>query len=227
MPPLRSRELPSAGSHAAVCYLLANLGTQRTKFGPKEQLCFGFELLDQHRADGTPFTIVSLPYTISSEPKASLRQDMESWFGRIFTSDDFGELDLEERVGATALLGIKHVLSNGKEYANITSIMPPPAGAPLRRLPIRPTVIFNFEEKFEAYDDLPRFVQNMIASTQQYQGRMNPGAVPALTTHPVGPGPILPGAAAAVLAENTLAEEDSSEEAGTSLDDEIDDDIPF
>jgi len=152
MPSLKPRELPSAGPHAAVCYLFANLGTQHTKFGLKEQLCFGFELLDQRQANGTAFTIITLPYTISSEPKASLRQDMESWFGRAFTSDDFGALDLEERVGTTALLGVKHVLSNGKEYANIASIMPPPPGAPARKLPINGVVIFNFAEREDRLD---------------------------------------------------------------------------
>ena len=182
MPSLKPRELPSAGPHAAVCYLFANLGTQHTKFGLKEQLCFGFELLDQRQANGTAFTIITLPYTISSEPKASLRQDMESWFGRAFTSDDFGALDLEERVGTTALLGVEHVLSNGKEYANIASIMPPPPGAPARKLPINGVVIFNFAERFGEYEQLPRFLQEKIASTPQYEARTNPNAVPALST---------------------------------------------
>src|SRR6516162_6253261 len=99
MPSLKPRELPSAGPHAAVCYLFANLGTQHTKFGLKEQLCFGFELLDQRQANGTAFTIITLPYTISSEPKASLRQDMESCFGRAFTSDDAGAQAADQRGG--------------------------------------------------------------------------------------------------------------------------------
>jgi hypothetical protein len=85
LPEEKPRELPPAGSHTGVCYLIAEMGTQKTTFSSKPLLMVGWELPDEHRvSDGRPHTI-SRRYTLSSDKKASLRQDIEGWLGRPLT----------------------------------------------------------------------------------------------------------------------------------------------
>jgi len=65
-----------------VCFRVADLGTQSSVFGSKQQILISWwELPDEPMADGRPFTI-SRRYTLSSSRKSTLREHLEAWFGR-------------------------------------------------------------------------------------------------------------------------------------------------
>lgn len=120
-------ELPPAGTFLATCYRVIDIGTQETTYQgkPKKQhkIIVGWELPDEKMSDGRPFTIQNR-YTWSMSEKAALRKDLESWRGAPFKDSDMGEggFDIKNIIGVGCLLTIMHTGSNGKTYANITSI---------------------------------------------------------------------------------------------------------
>jgi len=73
LPEEQSYELAPAGSHTAVCFRVADLGTQTGIYGPKQQILISWELPDEQMADGRPFTI-SRRYTFSSSHQSTLRE---------------------------------------------------------------------------------------------------------------------------------------------------------
>jgi hypothetical protein len=124
MPEEKLRELPPPGAHMAICAYVVDLGTQETNFGSKRQVYIGWELPDERMSDGKPF-MVGRRYTFSSNAKAALRADIESWLGRPLSAADFGQLDLSTLLGMTCTLGIQHQISNDRTYANIASVLRP------------------------------------------------------------------------------------------------------
>src|SRR5215472_15697436 len=107
MPSEKPRELAPPGSHIAICHMVVDLGTQPGgRYKARRQILISWELADELRSDGQPFSI-SRRYGYSSDTKATLRQDIESWLGRVLTGADLGKLDLTELLGRTCTLGIK------------------------------------------------------------------------------------------------------------------------
>lgn len=215
----QSRELATAGSHLGVCYQLVDLGTQRTDFqgqiGNRPQIRFTFELRDQSLVGGRPLAI-GRTYTYSSDPRASLRQDIESWLGRPLTEDDFGELDLAERIGCTAVLGVKRELGrNGREYANLVSVMRPPANVAEQMPLINPPLVFSLAAfDRDTYDALPEWMRGTIAKSPEYQAIIR-AADPSLDAP-------LP-----VRLKNRLQPPAVSATQAMSTGNDLDDDIPF
>src|SRR6516162_7574930 len=122
MPALKAFELPPAGSHLGTLYGVVELGTQRTEFegriDHKPQLRLQFELPDERMSTGRPFAI-GKTYTLSSHERSALRQDIEAWLGRTMAPEEFGNLDLAERIGMVAVVGIKHEPGRSdRTYAN-------------------------------------------------------------------------------------------------------------
>jgi hypothetical protein len=220
MPRQQTREIATAGSHLGVCYQLVELGTQPTEFqgqsGKRPQLRFTFELRDQLLQDGHPMAI-GRTYTYSSDPRATLRQDIEGWLGRPLTEDDFGELDLAERIGCTAVLGVKHELGrNGREYANLASIMRPPASVMERMPPINPPLVFSLAAfDRDTYDALPEWMRGTIAKSPEYQAIIRAAE------------PLLDDPLPTRLKKRLQPPAGRPETQAVSQGDDIDDDIPF
>ena len=102
IPREREREIAPAGSHDAVCYTIVDLGTQSTPYGVKRQLYLAWELPGELTPKGKPF-VVGKFYTLTGDARGALRQDLESWFGRVFDQGEIEELDLlEELIGRPA-----------------------------------------------------------------------------------------------------------------------------
>lgn len=124
-------ELPPEGSHIAVCYRVVDLGTQRTEYqgqvGQKHKILISWELSDAPMGDGRPFTI-GKTYTYSSDPKANLRKDLESWRGAPFREDELGSFDIGRLIGVGCMLGIAHRETERGNYANVTAILRLPKG---------------------------------------------------------------------------------------------------
>jgi hypothetical protein len=211
MPALKAFEVAPAGSHLGTLYALVEFGTQYSEFEGRSayrpQLYLGFELPDARTSSGKPFTI-GRTYTFSSDPRAALRQDIEAWFGRALAPEELsGTLDLTERIGAVAVVGIKHDVRNSRTYANLVSLMKPPQGALQRRKLINPSVIFSLGEfTQEIYESLPEWQQRRITKSPEYHKLMGE------------PARQLTGYSDDRTGQGEIAGE---------LDDELDDGIPF
>jgi len=121
------------GMHLARCYRVIDLGTQdSTYLGtvkklPKVMLQFEVHGEDDAgkplvTAKGEPMSI-SKNFTLSLAEKATLRKDLQTWRGREFTADELRGFQIDNVLGAWAMIAITKAMgNNGKEYTNIANI---------------------------------------------------------------------------------------------------------
>lgn len=124
-----------AGSHAARCVSVIDLGVQQTPWGGKEKCYIGFEVpaqrvewtdKDGKEHEGPAF--IGMTLTNSINEKSILGQLLTSWRGVPFTEDERKGFDLFTILGAPALINVIHKEKEGKTFANITGIMRLPQG---------------------------------------------------------------------------------------------------
>ena len=180
-------ENPTPGLYLAVCYIIADMGTQVETILGEEQVQhkvhFGWELVehindeDEPKAsvlmsDGRPF-VVSDKYTYSAGDKAKLRKLLGEWRGKSYKDDEFGfnapGYNLPQYLGKMALIRFEESVSRaGKIWPKITSVTKPmPGTKPVA--PKNPLTWFNFDEFDQAvFDSLPKFLRERIQVTQEY-----------------------------------------------------------
>jgi hypothetical protein len=177
IPREREREIAPAGSHEAVCYCCVDLGTQTTPYGVRRQLYVAWELPHELNSKGKPF-LVGQFYNLTGDARGRLRQDLESWFGRVFEPSELDGLDLlDELIGRTGTIGLVHQAGqNGQLRAQVTSIMLPRRGTPERELPTTTPLAFGLEDGLDrdAYGDLPEWLRGIIAKSPEYQQAIAP-----------------------------------------------------
>jgi hypothetical protein len=89
----------------AVCYCVVDLGTQRTPYSVKRQLYVAWELPQELNLKGKPF-LVGKFYNFTGDSRGPLRQDLESWFGRVLDQAELEKLDLiNELIGRIGQIG--------------------------------------------------------------------------------------------------------------------------
>lgn len=115
-----------AGTHAAVCCDIIDLGVLKVNYGGKEKsqhkVRIVWQLAELRPSDGKPFQ-ASKRYTNSLHEKASLRKDLESWRGRAFSEEELKGFDLEKLLSIPAFLNIIHAQKGSDTYANVVGIM--------------------------------------------------------------------------------------------------------
>jgi hypothetical protein len=111
------------GLHQMVCCDVVDNGVVETAFGPKKKVTVRWESVETN--DRGQRMTVQKRYTASLNEKASLRHDLEAWRGRAFTADELRRFDLENLIGANAMVNVVHRQDNaGKTWANVASIAP-------------------------------------------------------------------------------------------------------
>ena len=217
---------PEAGTFAARCVKLIDLGTQVSTFEGEaksaHKLLIGFEITDSdnRRDDGTPH-IVSKRFTASLHPKAALRKFLEAWRGKPFTPAELAAFDLKVLLGQPCLLGIVHDSKADRTYANLSSCMKLPKGF-TAGAGTEPLVHFDVSEPdWTVFAALGSRLQDQIAASPEYARLTPPKTVslapqaptsaPQRPPAPPTPAPAKPAPVAA---------------AGSGFDD-MDDDIPF
>lgn len=147
-----ARQSPiAAGSHHAVCYGVVAIGTQPSsdpKFKPKKKVILLWELPNERGDYGEKTNVprvISKKYTLTMNPKGSLRPDLESWRGKPFSDADASRFDVAALIGANCFLNIVHAERNGSTYANVAALMPLPKGMP-KITNEYPNLYFNLEE---------------------------------------------------------------------------------
>ena len=123
-------EVCPAGSFAAVCCDVVDMGIIKTTYSGKEKkqhkIRIGWQV-DDKRADDKPF-IVWKRYTLSLHEKSALRKDLEPWRGRPFTEDELQGFDVETVIGAPCMISVVQAAAGGNIYANVSGIMRLPKG---------------------------------------------------------------------------------------------------
>lgn len=165
-----------AGTHTAICTLVADLGIQGGgKFKPSRKIYIRWELPNEtityKDRDGIehsgPMTIGNR-YTLSLSEKANLRADLESWRGRVFTADELKGFDIINVLGKGCLLGVTHEQgADGKTYANISAVMGLPKGTGTLTPSVKPIWYSPDEHDQSIFDSLPNWLQEAINSRQR------------------------------------------------------------
>lgn len=113
------------GTHNAVCVDVIDLGLiERTYEGkttndPMVRIVWQLEEEDE---DGRRFT-VGARYKLSLHEKANLRKMLDTWRGVAFSKDDLKDgWDLDNLIGAPALVTVQHNEREGKVYANVQAV---------------------------------------------------------------------------------------------------------
>jgi len=128
-------ELPPAGMMHARCVVVYDLGTHLDKNFPKDDkgrdnfrhlVQVQWELDHTMIFDGEKVPMMATKrYRLSSNEKATLRKDLESWYGKKFDDKELekaGGFDMEKILGRPALLNIQH--SPDGKYANVIGVNP-------------------------------------------------------------------------------------------------------
>ena len=185
IPAGKPRELPSEGSHNAVCVSVLDLGTQpaRTEgWDDSRKVAVELEITDETQSDGKPF-LLSKEYTFSASPKSKLSQDLKVWLG----VKDPSDFDMETLLGKGATISVVHVesKSNGNTYANIAGIMGIKGKAPKAVSPLKS--LFLNEESWDqdTFASLPEFWKNKIVASPEYSNVVDVG--PAKTASKTPP----------------------------------------
>ncbi len=168
-------ELPPSGSLPARCCHIIDLGTQTVEYQGTTKKLHKIAIawqLEETRADGTPF-IVGRRFTASLHEKANLRQFLESWRGRPFSSDELKGFAMPRLINVPALLNIVHTERGTGTYAEIKSIAPIPRGMSAPREVSEP-IVFDLGDPntWHVFERLSQRQQEAIEASPEWQNRL-------------------------------------------------------
>jgi hypothetical protein len=166
------------GTHIARCVQMIQLGTIEKDFmGDKKrvnevritwELPNELTVFDSEKGE-EPF-VISETYTLSTGEKANLRKVIDAWRGKPLTEAEAKEFDVTVLLGKPCMIniGYRTSKSNGKEYANITSVMALPKGTSVPDQ-ITPTKLLSFAEfDWNLFESLSNYVKDRIANSLEY-----------------------------------------------------------
>lgn len=157
----------SAGTHMAVCTLVADVGLQpgSPKFpDPKVRIFLRFEIPSEritYEKDGVEHegpAVIYHNWNASMNPKATMRKHIESWRGSKFTAADAEQFDVRKLLGQTCLVQVVH--TEDGQYANVANIMAPPKGTP--KVKAEGTLVYYGPDDDTQYDALPAFLRKKV-----------------------------------------------------------------
>lgn len=111
------------GLHQAVCVDVQDLGNVETPWGLSHQCLISWQLDLVNPESGRRF-LISSRYKVSLHAKASLRQDIESWRGKL-SKAELADFDVDSLIGLNCQLNVIHKPNDeGQVFANVASIVP-------------------------------------------------------------------------------------------------------
>lgn len=163
------------GTYLAVCTHLIDLGIQHSeKYGKSaHKVQLGWEIPGETvELEGDVVNrVIWGEYTTSLHEKSKLRQILQSWRGRAFSTDELGGFDMINILGKPCQVQIIHQKSadNTKTYASIAGIMAVPKGTRVEAQ--GSTIYFDMTEPntFVLFSLLPEFIKNKIRQAENYE----------------------------------------------------------
>lgn len=162
------KTVPS-GSHIAVCNLVADLGMQPGSAAypaPKQKVFIRFEIPAErveYEKDGQKISgpaVIGAFFTASMHEKATLRNRLEGWRGKMFTDEEAGKFDVSTILGKPCMLNVVENVVGDKTYTNIASISPLPRGvaAPVAENKL----LYYAEDNKNDFELLPDWIREKI-----------------------------------------------------------------
>ncbi len=180
------------GNHIAVCYRVIDLGTQRGEYKGQEKvqhkLIISWEIPDEKMDDGRPFTI-GQKFTWSMSEKANLRKVLESWRGRAFSEEDFGQngFDIKSVIGVGCMVNVVHEKKGDKTYSNIASVARLPKGMNAPAPENKRSYVWLSKEEFvqKNFDELSDHLKSIIQGAPEFKALSEPERIH--DSEPAGP----------------------------------------
>jgi len=167
----------SVGTHTGICYMIADIGTQKTSYEGDEkevhQVIIGWELPEELTDDNRPLTIIKT-YTLSFNEKATLAKDYKAWT----KEQNPKKFNLGQLLGKGCNLNIG-VTSGGN--AKVTGVSALKANEKVPELQAKPVMFDLRKPDMVAIMDLPNFIIDKINASPEYKAYMN-GDTPAAKT---------------------------------------------
>jgi len=162
------------GVHIATCVRVIDLGTQFSQiFGNSQRKLMltwevPGELVETKDGDKKPM-LISRTYTQSLSDKAILRQHLEAWRGKAFSSEELNGFDPRKVLGAPCQIQVIH---NEKGYADVKAVMALPKGTP-RPEQAHKGIYFDLSDPgcLDVMEELPDYVKDKIKASPEY-GRL-------------------------------------------------------
>lgn len=184
-----ARELIPAGTYAARCYQMIEIGTNKEVIlGVEKTLTkvrIGWELPTERRVfkeeTGEQTFVISKEFTLSMNEKSNLRKSLESWRGKGFAEDEAKAFDITKLLGVPCLLNIIHKPSKDgqRTYEEIAGIMPLPKGMTCPAQENR-TIILSYDRfDWTIYESLPDFIKDKMKTSNEFAAMQQPNAVNA------------------------------------------------
>lgn len=155
----------SAGTHIAVCYRIAMVGTQPdTGYGEREKLIIFWEIpgetieIEGKLKPMSISKIYSLGTSGGMNKKSALRQDLVCWRGRDFNKEELEGFELKAILGKGCQVIVEH---NEEGRAKVNRVAGLPKGMPAPGV-TNPLCEYTIEQgKDRVYDALPEWVRKM------------------------------------------------------------------
>lgn len=185
---LAPRELFPAGTFAAICYAVVDLGTQTVKAfkgnesykARKVAICWEFPKLRIQVEDEQGNT-KDLPrsrrqfFTFSLSEKSNLRNTLESWRGEGFTTEEMKKFNIFALVGITAFIQIIHQKNeDGNVNDKMNSILPLPEEmeqvlSGMENPPLKYAYNRAAKRWPQFPENMPEYMRNMIFSSSEWE----------------------------------------------------------
>ena len=192
---IKDRAKPKAppvepGVYMAVCVGVVDLGEQYSEkfksYSNKVKFVWALPSETIEIEGKTEERQLSKEFTVSMSKKGGLRGFLESWNGKTYSDEEFGEVDLFDQIGKPCQLQV--VLNDTKEYSNVANLMPLPKGMPS---PTTKTALFVWD--MDNWDDgvfatLPAWTQEQIMKSTQYQKNHAPETTVEVKDQPEAKG---------------------------------------
>lgn len=198
---LAPRELFPAGTFAAICYAVVDLGTQTVKAfkgnesykARKVAICWEFPKL-RIQVEDEQGNVKDLPrsrrqfFTFSLSEKSNLRKTLEAWRGEGFTTEEMKKINIFSLVGASAFIQIIHEKKeDGAVNDKMNSIMPlPEEMADALKEMENPPLKYAYNKAAKRWppfpDNMPEYMRNTVfSSTEWEEQNRREGGAPAAT----------------------------------------------
>ena len=168
-----------AGTHAAVCDMVVDLGKQKTSYQGEEtikhQIYIRWQIptervewkdADNNKQEGP--AVIGKTYTLSLGEKANLRKDLQAWRGKPFTDEELRGFDVSKLLGVAATLTVTHTEKNGRTYANVASL-----GGLIKGME-KPNVegdpVLYDGDNFGAWERLPKWLRDKVSGKVDDKG---------------------------------------------------------
>lgn len=183
-----------AGVHNAVCYMVMDLGSHFDKKFAKHthSVLIGWEIPGERiiiEKEGVKHDLpraISRKYTISLHEKATLRKDLQTWRGRMFTDEELKGFDIKNILGKSCMIQVIHEKVGEKTYANIGAIMPLMKGTPAL-VAENPLKFYSIEDDRDVIPkDTPQWIIDIIRSSEEWQQFGPTEEVPVGEAEPAG-----------------------------------------